>query len=54
MKASPIPAGIITLIRQQHVIVDADLAILYGVTTARSTRPSSATARVSRRPTCFA
>jgi hypothetical protein len=28
-----IPTGIITLIRGEHVIVDADLAILYGVTT---------------------
>jgi hypothetical protein len=34
MKTSAIPAGIITLIRDEHVIVDADLAILYGVTTS--------------------
>jgi hypothetical protein len=33
MKRSAVPAGIITLIRSEHVIVDADLAILYGVTT---------------------
>jgi hypothetical protein len=33
MKSSPIPAGIITAIRGEHVIVDADLAILFGVTT---------------------
>jgi hypothetical protein len=34
MKAAPLPAGIITLIRGEHVIVDADLAILFGVTTS--------------------
>jgi hypothetical protein len=33
MKGRAIPTGIIAFIRNQHVIVDADLAILYGVST---------------------
>lgn len=46
-------SGRIHLVRGQRVMLDADLAELYGVSTKVSTRPSSATLNAFRPISCF-